>query len=377
MLDDPDLQYKIALSLIRGMNRIFADEIIGKLSDVGQFFKLDSRELVSIFGAEASQFRSDVRAEAMLKAQSEIGWLKKTHSVLPVFYADPDYPKNLFECEDAPLMLYVAGNLQVLSAQRIIGMVGTRNATLYGETFIGEFLPEISNIDSNILIVSGLAYGIDIMSHRGAMSNNLPTAAVVAHGLSTIYPASHRGYARQIIGQGGAIVTEYVHDAPVHRANFLARNRIIAGLANCVIVVESDIKGGAIATATNANDYGRDVFAVPGRYYDRYSSGCNSLIFQNKAAILTDAADFAGAMKWSVPKKEGKQVTMEFGLPAERQRIVDYVRNMELKKESYSINRMAVDLGITVSDLNRLASQMEFDGQIVRLAGGKIKVLLH
>lgn len=376
MRSDPELKYKLALSLIKGMNKMNADNIIGRLGDAETFFRLDARELTTVFQCQSRQFGADVRNRALLAAESELGWIESAKSVTPLFFTDEEYPVKLAECEDAPVMLYVAGDYKILSADRIVGMVGTRNATGYGESFIDGFVRDLAESDKNILIVSGLAYGVDIMSHCAAMDNGLQTAAVVAHGLSTIYPSAHREYARRIVELGGAIVSEYPHDAPIHRANFLARNRIVAGLADGLVVVESDVKGGAMTTATDADAYGRDVFAVPGRFYDRYSSGCNRLISQNKASIVTNAGEFLQMMNWESPKKsEGKQATLEFSLPPERQRIIDYALDKESRNESYSFNRMAVDLGMTVLELNALTSEMEFDGLITRLAGNRIRVL--
>lgn len=373
-----ELKYKMAFSFIKGMNRLYAAEIIDRLGGAEPFFRFDTAELSSIFGTQAPQFRSEIRDAAIERAEKEIEWLDGHPLITPVFLTEDNYPGRLFECEDAPLMIYVAGNPDVLRSERTVSMVGTRNATVYGEMFIKKFVSDLAEIAPGTVIISGLAYGIDIMSHCAALENNLPTVAVVAHGLSTVYPAAHRSYVRQIIDSGGAIVTEYPHDARIHRVNFLARNRIIAGLSDCVVVVESDVRGGAMATASDGNDYNRDVFAVPGRVNDRYSSGCNRLIQQNKACILTSAEELAGIMKWkSARPAEGEQRTLGIFLPPERQKIVDYILEKEMRAENYSLTRMAVDLGMTLNSLNEITAEMEFDNQIVKTPGGKLKVTIQ
>lgn len=378
MPEQNSIKYKIALSFIKGMTQVSAVDILSCEAGLESFFELETQALVNLFGKMLPQFRQEIRSSALERAEKELEWLDSHPSVQVLFIGDEDYPERLAQCEDAPIVLYVAGNSGILNSNRIVSMVGTRHSTVYGESFISRFVTDLKEVDQNIMITSGLAYGIDIASHKAALKNGMPTAAVVAHGLSTIYPSAHRAYAAEIISQGGAIITEYPHDASIHRSNFLARNRIIAGVADCTVVVESDIKGGALATATNGFDYGRDIFAVPGRVNDRYSSGCNRLISQQKAAILTSAADLIDAMKWGTAKKteEGRQRSLDLFLPPERQRVVDYVIKTEALEKNLLLNKMAVDLGMTLSSLNDLLSEMEFDNQIVRTPGGKLKVIL-
>ncbi|MDE6334446.1 MAG: DNA-protecting protein DprA, partial [Muribaculaceae bacterium] len=224
-----------------------------------------------------------------------------------------------------------------------------------------------------LVVVSGLAYGIDVAAHRAALEAGVPTVAVVAHGLRTLYPADHRDIARRILERGGAIVTEYTSDAPVHRGNFLARNRIVAGLADALVLVESDAKGGAMVTASIASAYNRDVFALPGRVTDRYSRGANALIQANKAAVVRNADDLIEAMNWQVKgQNESVQGTFDFesrkdmDLSPEMEAIVRHLR----QNPASSINDMTSDLGIPYSRLSSRIMEMEMNDLITVLPGG-------
>ena len=301
-----ELTLRIALSRLKGMTFGLAGLIESRFSSLNEFFASDSRSISTILGTQSSKmFAREVLDMALAQAQAEEQWVR-SNNVKPLYFTDPDYPTRLLDCDDAPIMLYVLGNAN-LNPQHVVGIVGTRHATVYGLSFITRFIQELAAAIPDLLIVSGLAYGIDIAAHREAINNSLPTAGVVAHGLSTMYPASHRKDAANMIHGNGAVITEYVHDAPVHRGNFLTRNRIVAGMSDALIVVESAAKGGALLTARVAGDYNRDVFAVPGRTNDIYSAGCNELIRKNRAAMITSASDLCDAMGWTPIKAEGTQ----------------------------------------------------------------------
>lgn len=220
------------------------------------------------------------------------------------------------------------------------------------------------------MIVSGLAYGADIAAHRAAVANNVPTVAVFGHGLEMVYPAAHRSDAAAIIKAGGSVLTEYHHSTPIHRANFLMRNRIVAGLSDCVIVVESAVKGGALATARIASQYGRDVFALPGRTSDIYSQGCNSLIASNVAGLVQSADDVISAMGWQAKPEEGDQQQMFVELSETEQLVVDYLRaNSEAQ-----INKLSVDTGLQMGRLMSVLVDLEFKGLILNYPGGRYRL---
>ncbi|MDE5555469.1 MAG: DNA-processing protein DprA [Muribaculaceae bacterium] len=254
-----------------------------------------------------------------------------------------------------------------------MAIVGTRHATPYGLDFVNHFVAELAERLDNLIVVSGLAYGIDVAAHRAALDNNVPTVAVVAHGLNTIYPADHRSTAAKIVNSGGAIVTEYTSDATIHRSNFLARNRIVAGLSDAVIVVESDIKGGALATARIAAAYNREVFAVPGRTTDTYSRGCNDLIASQSASIIRSADDLIETLNWTSRPKEFTQHELAFDMTPEQKSIADYITS----HPDHTVNDICIGLGIPFSQLSAMLFEMEMSDMLITLPGGRYAVTAH
>lgn len=234
--------------------------------------------------------------EAFRKAGDELSYIEKNH-IRCIAFTDEAYPARLRECEDAPLVLYSLGNAG-FNATRVVSIVGTRKATEYGKDLTAAFVRDLATLCPGIIIVSGLAYGIDVAAHRAALAAGLPTIGVLAHGLDRIYPAAHRSTAAQMVRQCGGLLTEYMSGTQPERQNFVQRNRIVAGMADAVVVIESAAKGGALITAEMAMGYGRDCMAFPGRVADEYSRGCNNLIRSNGAALITSAEDFMHAMNW-------------------------------------------------------------------------------
>ena len=216
------------------------------------------------------------------------------------YFTDDDFPHRLSGTPDGPVLIYHKGDVSCLNADKMISVVGTRHATPYGIHFCDTLVRDVSERIADAVIVSGLAYGIDIAAHRAALSHGVPTIAVLAHGLNPIYPSQHRNDAVKILIEGGLLLPDYTSQAAMSRGNFLARNRIIAGLSDCTIVVESAEKGGAIVTAGISSSYNRDVFAVPGKVSDIYSAGCNNLIRRNTASLITCCDDMMKAMRWEM-----------------------------------------------------------------------------
>ncbi len=364
---DEQLRYRIALASVKGMNRLLAESLVELTGDVSAFFTLSQRELSDLTGWNSSLFSEVERGKALMAAAGEVEFIRK-NNITPLFFTDADYPQRLLECDDAPLILYYKGNVS-FQQPRVVSIVGTRHATPYGKNFVDTLVRDLADTCPDTLIVSGLAYGIDIAAHRAALRYGLPTVGVLAHGLNTIYPAQHRNTAVEMVGNGG-LLTEYATSQPTHRGFFLARNRIVAGVADAVVVVESGVKGGSLFTATIASDYHRDVFALPGRVGDISSMGCNNLIRQNKAALLTCADDLIEAMGWGVRKEQPSQTTLaaqqDVQLTDEEKLIMQY---LALNGEG-QINRMAVELNTPIATLSATLVELEFKGCVVAFPGG-------
>lgn len=285
------------------------------------------------------------------------------------------YPKRLKECDDAPLVLFYKGNAN-LNAARIISIVGTRKCTEYGKDICRSFLKELSNYDKNILIISGLAYGIDINAHRNALENGLKTVGVLAHGLDTIYPAVHRKTAIDMLSQGG-LLTEYMSQTFADKRNFVRRNRIVAGIADATVVVESARKGGSLITAGIADSYHRDCFAFPGRSSDQFSQGCNDLLRRNQAILIQSAHDMIESLCWDdlfsalTSRPEKRPLYETSPLSKEEQTIVNLLKDTEGKQ----INQLTVESGIPISGLSSVLFDLELKGIIKSLAGGVYRLI--
>ncbi|HLO61323.1 MAG TPA: DNA-processing protein DprA, partial [Bacteroidales bacterium] len=281
-----------------------------------------------------------------------------------LFYLDENYPERLRHCEDAPVILYVKGKTD-LNRSKIVSIIGTRNPTDYGKNMTRELVEKIAGSYPEILIVSGLAYGIDICAHKAALKNNLETVGVLGHGLSVLYPSSHREVARQMIDKG-ALITEFRHDEKPESPNFVKRNRIIAGLADATIVMESGEQGGALITADIANSYNRDVLAFPGRVNDRYSVGCNRLIKTNRAVLMEGLEDLEYLMGWQKSKPgEPLQKELFVELNPEETQLIELIRS----DSNATIDMLAIRSDLPVSKVSALLLNLEFKGMIRCLPG--------
>lgn len=370
MRDWDSLKYRIAFSSLRGLTARLGRELLARIGDERLFFELPQRQLSSAMGCNSRLLSDEVRSEAFNAGCREVEFLRSSGNIKPLYFMDDEsYPRRLENCDDAPLMLYSIGDCD-LNDSKVIGIVGTRHATPYGLSFISSLVSDLKDALENVVIVSGLAYGIDVAAHKQALQADIPTVGVLAHGLTTIYPAVHRGIAADMVRRGGMLVTEYRSDSHVHKGNFLARNRIVAGLCDCLVVVESAQKGGALLTARIASGYDRDVFALPGRCNDPYSAGCNRLIVNHTASLITCADDLIEAMGWSRRETEGKQLALPVCLSQDQQSVVDYLST----HEDAVINRMAVDLDRPVAKLLALLVDMEFNGLLLSLPGGRYRL---
>lgn len=307
------------------------------------------------------------------RAEEEMAFIQNNH-IQCLCYNDTDYPSRLRECPDAPVILYYKGNSN-LNKCHILNMVGTRHCTEYGKDICRHFVAELKRLCPDALIVSGLAYGIDIHSHRAALENDMETVAVLAHGLDQIYPRLHRDTAVQMLSHGG-LLTEFMSRTNADKVNFIRRNRIVAGISDATVVIESADKGGALITADIANSYHRDVFAFPGRTSDQYSQGCNNLIRDSKAALLQNAKDFIDAMGWNATASKEtansqRELFPELDLNNEEQLIVDYLR----QKGNQQINTLAVALNLPVHKVSAFLFNLEMKGIVKLMSGGMYKLL--
>jgi DNA processing protein len=276
------------------------------------------------------------------------------------------------ECIDAPIILYFRGNAD-LNAEKIVSIVGTRKASGYGREITEKLLYDFANAYPETLIVSGLAYGIDICSHKAALSNHLPTAGVLAHGLDRIYPDVHRNIAVEMLKHGG-LLTDFMSETNPDRQNFVKRNRIVAGISDCTIVIESAEKGGALITASIADAYNKDVFAVPGKVTDNYSSGCNALIKYRKAALVTCADDVFRELCWDKAKggkKTAIQKTLFVELTSDEQALTDLLA----KTESMQLNTLCVESNMPVAKLASLLFELEMKGVVRCMPGGLYRLI--
>ena len=342
---------------------ILAKKLINTAGSATQVFKESKNTLLKIDGIGTQLASLILNEEYLKKAASELNYLEKTNTSY-IYYLDTDYPEKLKHCIDAPILLFKDGNID-LNNQKVISIVGTRNITSYGRTFCEELISDLKK--HNPIIVSGFAYGVDICAHTNAFKNNLQTIAVLAHGLDEIYPKTHKKHIHKT-NENGGFLTEFWHTERPLRENFLKRNRIVAGISQATIVIESAEKGGSLVTADIANSYNKDVFAVPGRINDPYSKGCNSLIKNNKAHLLNNADDIVTMLNWDLEKTpKPTQTTLFVSLNNEEQKVYDYLQ----KNGKELLDVIALDCHLPTYQLSSILMQMELKG-VVKPHPGKM-----
>ncbi len=362
------IQQQIAVSLLQGIGPIRARRMLAKLPNIDTLFTASLKELEHLTGISQKILRKMNRQNALVLAKKEVEFVLK-HNIQPYFLTDTTYPRRLKQCEDAPLMLYGKGNLE-LNPTKTVAIVGTRNATAYGIKVCEELIQ--SFVGQNILVVSGMAYGIDICVHQLCVSHNVPTIGVLGHGLDRMYPQSHNATAQRMLNQGG-LLTEFVSGTQPDRENFPMRNRIVAGMCDATIVVESKNKGGSLITAELANDYSRDVFAVPGNIGQTYSEGCNQLISQSKAHLYHGPNSFLKWMNWQqtdTPKISQRQLFMN--LNEEEQEMLGYLE----KEGEQHMDMLAQKTKKPISQTSVLLFHLEMSGWVKALPGKKY-ALVH
>ena len=362
----------LALTRVRGLGAAAVCAILRTVEHPELIFEnLDSLDdIIPNAGAELRAALSD--HEPMDRAKAEQEFIEEK-GIRAICLGDDDYPYRLSECDDAPPVIYTLGNAN-LNAQHIVSVVGTRRATEYGKDLCSSLVSDLARLLPGTLIVSGLAYGIDVCAHRAAIKCGLPTLGVLAHGLDRIYPSSHRSVAKEMLKDGG-LLSEYMSKTEPFRSNFLQRNRIVAGLADATVVVESPSHGGSLVTSSIAQSYARDCFAFPGRVNDQFSIGCNELIARNSAALITSAHDLIEAMNWSCAVKGNAPVEQELfpQLSQLEQELLDLLR---VHSEGLQINQIVIALDISVSKIMPLLFELEMKNLIRAVAGGKYRAIV-
>ncbi len=363
------LLHRVALTLVPNIGAVQAKILIDHFGEAASVFKAKktSLELLEGIGTVRAQ---NIKAFAdFKKAEEEIAFIEK-YNINPLFVTDAAYPRRLLNCYDPPVLLYYRGNAN-LNASKTIAVVGTRSKTDYGKHLTEKLVADLQQ--QQVLIVSGLALGIDAVAHKAALKHGLPTVAVMAHGLDKIYPSEHTTLAKDILKDNGGLLTEFRSNTKPDKHNFPSRNRIVAGMSDATVVVETDVKGGSMITAELAAGYNRDVFAFPGRITDNKSAGCHELIRSNKAMLLTSAADIISVLGWAEKKVTPltRQKELFIQLSAEEKMIVQIINDNNI----VTIDQLRDKSGLSVSILAAGILNLELQNVITALPGKRYQLL--
>ncbi|WP_306351338.1 DNA-processing protein DprA [Flavobacterium sp. '19STA2R22 D10 B1'] len=362
-MKEQELLAALALLKVEGVGDIVAKKLINHCGDAVSVFKAKANQLMAIDGIGTVMLNNLKDKKAFEKAEIELKFLQNNNEITPLYYQEEKYPERLKYCIDGPVVLFSSGTID-FNNRKIISIVGTRNVTSYGiefcKTLVGDLIP------FDPIIVSGFAYGVDIIAHQAALEHNLQTIGVVAHGLNQIYPLAHKKY-RNAVENNGGFLTDFWSNSKPDRENFVRRNRIVAGISEATIVIESADRGGSLITANLANDYNRDVFAVPGRVTDKYSQGCNTLIKTQKANVLTNAVDLVYMLNWDIEKQKKKPIQKQLFVTLEKGEQVVYDYLLQNGKEILDI--IALRCELPVHKLSSILLTMELKGVIRPLPG--------
>ena len=363
-----DLLYQIALTLIPNIGDVHAKALVNIFGDAESIFKAKKKELEIIEGIGTVRANSIKTFTDFTGSEAEMCFIEK-YKITPLFITSENYPRRLLNCYDSPALLYYRGNAN-LNALKILSIVGTRNHSDYGRLTCEKIIEDLAG--ENILVVSGLAFGIDTIAHKASLKNNLQTIGVLAHGLDRIYPAQNKTLAKQMIEQGG-LLTEFLSNSNADKQNFPKRNRIVAGICDAVIIIESGKKGGSLITAELGNSYNKDVFAIPGRVNDNKSEGCNYLIKNNKASLITSAQDLLEMMNWKENKKSPakKQRELFIELTADEKLLIDLLQN----QETIQIDQLYFKSGLSSGAVAAALLSLEMQSIIASLPGKVYKLL--
>ena len=368
LLEKEKLLAILRLQKSKAIGDILAKKLIVNVGDVEQVFKEKAAVLAKINGIGSYVLKHLFDEKNIKSAERELDYITK-HNIRYSYFLDDDYPVNLQNCIDSPVLLFKDGNIN-LKNDKIISIVGTRNMSSYGRDFTNKLIEDLKQY--NPIIVSGFAYGVDICAHKAAVKNDLQTIAVLAHGFEQIYPKIHKKYIHQVNENGGFLTEFWSEETPL-RENFLRRNRIVAGISQATIIVESAEKGGSLVTADIANSYDKQVFSVPGRTTDIYSKGCNNLIKNNKANVLTSAEDIVKMLNWDIQEKPKKPIQKQLfvELNPNEQIIFDYLQ----KNGKQVLDIIALDCNIPLFQLSSILLQMELKGITKPLPGKMFEII--
>ena len=365
-MQQEEIYYTIALSRLSGINSQTARLLYQTLGSGKEVYE-QRNNIADVLPEATPQLRAALQTwdEVLRRAAAEMEFIDKGN-IKALTLNDADYPQRLRQCPDAPIVLYYKGNAS-LNQQYVVDIVGTRHCTQYGTDIVNRFIADLRQQCPQVLIVSGLAYGIDICAHRAALQQGFQTIGVLAHGLDQIYPPRHRDTAVRMVENGG-LLTEYMSQTEALPNNFRQRNRIVAGVSDATVLVESAYKGGGLITCRIAQDYGRDVFAFPGNVGQLYSEGCNKMIRNNTAALITCAEDFMEAMGWQMLVNKPATVERQLfpDLTAEEQLVVDLLQ----QNNDLQLNHISVRTNISIGQLTALLFSLEMKGIVRPLAGG-------
>ena len=369
--DRTELLYRIALTMAPAIGPITARKLIKKAGSARAVFRQKKAILEKIEGIGPVVSGSISSASLLQQAEKELVFLEK-HRIRALYFKDAEYPARLKECEDAPILLYCRGSIG-LNSKRALSVVGTRKASSYGKELCRSIVLDLGSRIDDLVIISGLAFGIDVIAHRAALEGGIPTVAVLGHGLDTLYPHAHRETAKKICGQG-ALVTDFHSGMGPERNNFLRRNRIIAGMANATLVVESAASGGALITANMASSYQRDVLAVPGRATDERSKGCNGLIKKNVAAMVESAQDVINHLNWTDDIAQNpKHSTEKISFTNHEKQLLELMT----LQSGLGPGELCMRSGIPIQKVLSLLTEMELKRWIVVEPGNRYQTMIE
>lgn len=360
-----ELLYQLALTYVKDTGVKRARALLVRFGSASAIFKAGLKELKQVEGFSEPRAKAIKDPEVLKEAEKELQFIKK-HGIMPLWVEDPAFPQRLKHCVDAPVLMYYRGTADI-NALKTVAIIGTRKNTDYGQKLTEELVEGLAG-RNDMIIISGLAHGIDAIAHKRAVKEGLPTIGVLGHGLDRIYPSTNKDLAKEMLLNGG-LLTEFPSGTKPDRPNFPMRNRIVAGISDVTVVVESDIKGGAMITARVAASYNRDVAAFPGRTTDIRSSGCNELIRTNTAAMITNADDLLEMMGWSNNVKKQAQPKLFLDLSPDEQKIMDLLQ----QKEKVHADELLYNTGIVNAQLAVLLLGLEMQGLIKALPGKHYK----
>lgn len=359
-----ELLYQVALTLVPNIGPVQA-KLLLQHCEPEEIFHAKKHFLEKIEGIGPVRAESIKKFSGFARAEDEIRFMEK-YRITPLFLTDNNYPKRLLNCYDSPTLLYYRGKAD-LNAARIISIIGTRSNTDYARQVTEKLVRDLSS--HQITIVSGLAFGVDALAHKAAVKNGIPTVGVLAHGLDQVYPYEHTALAKDMIKHQGGLLTEFRNKTKPDKHNFPSRNRIVAGMSDATIVIETDLKGGSMITAELANGYNKDVFAIPGRVTENKSAGCNYLIRSSKAQLITGADDLIDIMGWgdknSKKTNNKSQKTLFIELTPEEKAVIDILK----EKDAVHVDEINLRSGLSSGTVAAAMLNLELQNVIVSLPG--------